>query len=129
MDIQSNRLLRSLWLVLGLLLSLIGLIGIIVPGLPTTPIMILAAACFFKSSEKLYNWVINNKYFGNHVRNYREGRGMPRSAKWMAIPMIWIFVSISVFYGMPESMFMVKGITIFCAALGTGYIISLPTIN
>ena len=128
MDIQSNRLIRSLWLVLGLLLSLIGLIGIIVPGLPTTPIMILAAACFFKSSERLYNWVINNKYFGKHVKNYREGRGMPLSAKRMAIPLIWIFVSISVFYGMPENMLMGKGITIFCAALGTGYIISLPTI-
>ena len=83
-----------MWLGLGLLLTIIGLIGIIVPGLPTTPIMILAAACFFKSSEKLYTWVIQNKYFGEHVRNFREGRCMPFRAKVTAIITMWIFVSI-----------------------------------
>jgi len=129
MDIQSNRIIRAFWLGLGLLLSLTGLIGIIVPGLPTTPIMILAAACFFRSSERLYNWVLDNKFFGKHVRNYRDGRGMPIRAKKMAIPLIWIFVSISVFYSMPVGMVIVKGTTILCAAIGTGYILSLPTIQ
>ena len=51
LNIQSNRILRGLWLGLGLLLTIIGLIGIIVPGLPTTPIMILAAACFLRAQR------------------------------------------------------------------------------
>ena len=69
MKIRTNAVIRYIWLFLGLLLTLIGFIGIIVPGLPTTPIMILAAACFFRSSEKLYNWVLSNKYYGHHIRN------------------------------------------------------------
>ena len=128
MNIQSNRILRGLWLGLGLLLTIIGLIGIIVPGLPTTPIMILAAACFFKSSEKLYTWVIQNKYFGEHVRNFREGRCMPFRAKVTAIITMWIFVLISIFVGIPESMILAKIITFLGAATGTVYVIRLRTI-
>ena len=127
MNINNNSVIRYFWLVLGTLLSTIGLIGIIVPGLPTTPIMILAAACFFRSSERLYNWVIENKYYGHHVKNFREGRGMPKKAKFMAIGTMWVFVSISVLFGIPDHMLMIKVITILGAATGTGYVISLRT--
>ena len=127
MNINNNSVIRYFWLVLGILLSTIGLIGIIVPGLPTTPIMILAAACFFRSSERLYNWVIENKYYGHHVKNFREGRGMPKKAKFMAIGTMWVFVSISVLFGIPDHMLMIKVITILGAATGTGYVIRLRT--
>ena len=127
MNINNNSIIKYFWLMLGLLLSGIGLIGIVVPGLPTTPIMILAAACFFRSSERLYNWVIENKYYGHHVKNFREGRGMPKKAKFMALVTMWVFVSISVFFGIPDHMLMIKVITILGAATGTGYVISLRT--
>ena len=127
MNINNNSVIRYFWLVIGILLSTIGLIGIIVPGLPTTPIMILSAACFFRSSEKLYNWVLNNKYYGHHVKNFREGRGMPKKAKYMAITCMWVFVSISVLFGIPDHMLMIKIITVLGAATGTGYVISLRT--
>ena len=127
MNINNNSIIKYFWLMLGLLLSGIGLIGIVVPGLPTTPIMILAAACFFRSSERLYNWVIENKYYGHHVKNFREGRGMPKKAKFMAIVTMWVFVSISVFFGIPDHMLMIKVITILGAATRTGYVISLRT--
>ena len=81
MFISNNPVVRYFWLILGILLSIIGLIGIILPGLPTTPVMILAAACFFRSSKKLYEWAINNKYFGQHVKNFRDYKGIPRKAK------------------------------------------------
>ena len=126
--IRTNAVIRYIWLFLGLLLTLIGFIGIIVPGLPTTPIMILAAACFFRSSEKLYNWVLSNKYYGHHIRNFREKRAMPLKAKWMSIICIWSFVLVSVFFGIPDNMFSIKIVTLLGAATGTGYIISLRTI-
>ncbi len=128
MNITKNSIIRFLWIATGLILSSIGLIGIVVPGLPTTPIMILAAACFFRSSEKLYNWILSNKYYGHHVKNYREGRGMPKRAKFMAIGTMWVFVSISVLFGIPDHMLMIKIFTILGAATGTGYLISLKTI-
>ena len=89
---MHNPIIRIFWLFLGLLFSIIGLIGLIVPGLPTTPLMIVAAACFFRSSKRLFNWVLNNKYFGKYVKDFRAGKGMPRKAKLTAIFFIWLFV-------------------------------------
>ena len=74
----------------------IGLIGIVVPGLPTTPLMILAAACFAKSSQKFYDWIINNRLFGKHVKNYREGKGIPKKSKPVILSTLWFFVLFAV---------------------------------
>ena len=127
LEIKSNLFFRILWLALGLLFTVIGLIGLIVPGLPTTPLMIVAAACFFRSSKRLFNWVLSNKYFGNYVKDFREGRGMPRKAKFIALGFIWLFVSISVFVGIPDHLVYLKILTLLAACTGTGVIITLPT--
>jgi len=127
LEIKSNPFVRVLWLSLGLLFTVVGLIGLIVPGLPTTPLMIVAAACFFRSSKRLFNWVLSNKYFGNYVKDFREGRGMPRKAKFTALGFIWLFVSISVFVGIPDHLVYVKILTFLAACTGTGVIITLPT--
>ena len=127
LEIKSNPFVRVLWLSLGLLFTVVGLIGLIVPGLPTTPLMIVAAACFFRSSKRLFNWVLSNKYFGNYVKDFREGRGMPRKAKFIALGFIWLFVSISVFVGIPDHLVYVKILTFLAACTGTGVIITLPT--
>ena len=127
LEIKSNPFIRILWLALGLLFTVIGLIGLIVPALPTTPLMIVAAACFFRSSKRLFNWVLSNKYFGNYVKDFREGRGMPRKAKFTSIFFIWLFVSLSVFFGIPDHLVFVKIVTLVAACAGTGMIIALPT--
>jgi len=127
LEIKSNPFIRFLWLSLGLLFTVVGLIGLIVPGLPTTLLMIIAAACFFRSSKRLFNWVLNNKYFGKYVKDFRDGRGMPRKAKFIALGFIWLFVSISVFVGIPDHLVYVKIITFLAACTGTGVIITLPT--
>ena len=77
-DLDRSRLSRTFWFICGFISMVIGLIGIPVPGLPTTPLMILAAACFAKSSQRFYDWIIQNKLFGHHVKNYREGKGIPK---------------------------------------------------
>ena len=89
-------LFRLLWIFLGSLFVGIGTLGIFVPGLPTTVFMILAAACYIRSSEKLYNWLIKNKIFGKYIKDYREGKGMPKKAKIVALSMITLFVSFAV---------------------------------
>ena len=61
------------------------------PGLPTTIFLILAAACYIRSSQNLYDWLISNKTFGPYLKDYREGKGMPRNAKILAISMIVLF--------------------------------------
>ena len=80
----------------------IGAIGAVIPGLPTTLFLILAAACYIRSSQKLYDWLITNKTFGPYLKDYREGRGMPRNAKILAVTMIIIFAGYAVIFAIDE---------------------------
>ena len=88
-------LIRVMWIFLGSLFVTLGTIGVFVPGLPTTVFLIIAAACYIRSSEKLYNWLISNKTFGPLIKDYREGKGMPKKAKVLALSMITIFAGSS----------------------------------
>ena len=128
-DLRRSGLSRFLWLILGLLFVAIGLIGVVVPGLPTTPIMNLAAACFAKSSQRFYDWVIANKMFGHHVKNYREGRGIPARSKRAIIPVLWIFVLFAVFVGIPGGLFYAKIATMILAVIGTAFILRIPNLE
>ena len=90
---------RKAFLFIGGIISLIlGTIGIVLPILPTTPFLLLAAACFALSSEKFYNWLINNRVLGSYIRNYREGKGMPLKLKIFTITLLWVTILISVFF-------------------------------
>ena len=95
---KKNKLVRFLWIALGSIFVAIGYVGIFVPGLPTTIFLILAAGCYIRSSKKLYNWLINNKLFGQYIRDYYEGKGMPLKAKISAISMIIIFCGFAVIF-------------------------------
>ena len=88
-------LIRVMGIFLGSLFVTLGTIGVFVPGLPTTVFLIIAAACYIRSSEKLYNWLISNKTFGPLIKDYREGKGMPKKAKVLALSMITIFAGSS----------------------------------
>lgn len=74
---------------LGVLATTLGLIGVVVPLLPTTPFLLLAAVCFVRSSDRMYGWLTSNHLFGNFIRNYREQRGMSARAKLMALTLLW----------------------------------------
>ena len=127
-QIKTSKTARISWLVSGCISVCIGFIGIIVPGLPTTVFMLIAAACFYRSSQRFYDWVISHKLFGHHVKNYREGKGMPKRAKVMAFLYMWGFVLFAVAFGIPDHLLWVKIITSLSAATGTGYIAALPTL-
>jgi len=125
-DVDRSPISRALWFTLGLVFMTLGLIGIPVPGLPTTPFMILAAACFARSSQRFYDWIINNNLFGHHVRNYREGNGIPESSKKVIIPTLWLFVVFAVLFGIPEHLVIAKAITLVLAIIGTAFILRIP---
>ena len=96
-DKKSKYLIiRILLIILGSIFVAIGAIGILVPGLPTTPFMILAAACYIRSSNKLYNWLIKNKLFGKHIKNIREGKGIPIRVKIFAQVMMTTFIFLAI---------------------------------
>ena len=128
-DVNRSGISRLLWLALGFLFAAIGTVGIVVPGLPTTPLMILAAACFAKSSQRFYDWVINNRMFGQHVKNYREGNGIPKKSKPMILGTMWIFITFAVLIGIPDSAPDIsRYATIFLGIIGTIFILRIPNL-
>jgi uncharacterized membrane protein YbaN (DUF454 family) len=67
--------------------------------LPTTPFLLLAAACYLRSSERFYRWLLGNRWFGTYIRDYIEGRGMPLRTKILTILLLWAAIGISVCAG------------------------------
>lgn len=63
---------KRLLFVLGFVSLILGIVGIILPLLPTTPFLLLSAYCFSRSSEKFHNYILNNKVFGQYIRDYNE---------------------------------------------------------
>lgn len=94
---MKNLIINKILIGSGTFFLIIGIIGIIIPILPTTPFLLLAAACYAKGSKKFYNWLINNKWFGEYIKNYRERRGIPLSVKIISITILWITIAFSIF--------------------------------
>ena len=93
----------------------LGIIGIFVPILPTTPFLLLAAACYMRSSERFYRWLTSNRIFGAYVSNYIEGRGMPIRIKVLTILVLWLTIGLTATFGVQN---MVIRIVLICVALG-----------
>jgi hypothetical protein len=89
---------KILLIIAGTFFTVLGVIGIVMPLLPTTPFLLLAAACYTRSSERLYRWLINNKYLGTFIRNYRSGRGISIKMKAMSIFVLWATIIYSAFW-------------------------------
>jgi len=90
-----HPLMRPLLIVAGTLSVLLAVVGMFIPILPTTPFLLLAAACYARSSDRFLNWLLNNRAFGSYIRNYREGRGMPRTTKILTLLALWITLGLS----------------------------------
>lgn len=88
---------RYFYLLSGILLVIIGTIGIFLPVLPTTIFLILASACFVKSSPKANEWLRNHKFFGQYIKNYQDKSGLTLRSKILNIIFLWVMILISVF--------------------------------
>ena len=90
-----QKIIRAFFFFAGTMSLVLGAVGIVLPVLPTTPFLLLALACYLRSSERMTHWMLNNKYFGKYIRNYRAGKGIPLKTKLIAITTLWITISIS----------------------------------
>lgn len=96
-----QKIKRWFFLILGFVFVAIGLIGVILPVLPTTPFLILATGCFARSSTKFHQWLYNHPTFGDYIQKWEEKRAIPRKAKYLA----WSMMSLScamLFYRLPQ---------------------------
>ena len=92
------KLLKAFLIVIGFISVGLGILGMFLPVLPTTPFLLLAAACFAKSSKRFYYWLLNNKWFGSYLKNYREGKGIPLKIKIMALSFLWSTILLSTIF-------------------------------
>jgi hypothetical protein len=112
---------------IGIISVGLGTAGIFLPLLPTTPFLLLAAACFIRSSDRLYEWLIQNRWFGSYLRNYREHRAIPLRAKVIALILLWATMTYSVLFLLAN-----KALQVFLLAIASGvtvYLLSLRTIG
>ncbi len=98
---MTKSLKQSIFFVLGSLFFILGLIGVLVPILPTTPFMILSAACFAESSPRFHKMLLNNRWFGDDLRRWERSKTMKRATKKRAtwIIVITFTLSISLLWG------------------------------
>ncbi|MDR2545144.1 MAG: YbaN family protein [Methanobrevibacter sp.] len=89
---------RVIYFVFGATFLSLGAIGAVLPLLPTTPFVILAALCFGKSSERAEKWILSNKYFGAYIENYRNKVGIPLKIKIRSIIFLWAALIVSMIY-------------------------------
>ncbi len=93
---HDSRVVRWLLLAAGTLCVALGVIGIFVPVLPTTPFLLLAAACYARASERFYLWLVRNRTFGPTIREWRRHRSIPYRTKVVAIALMTGTIAVSI---------------------------------
>ncbi len=122
-----NPALRWTLLISGFLATSLGVLGIFLPVLPTVPFLLLALACFARSSEQFYNWLLDHAHLGPIIRPYINGQGMTRASKVKAIALVWASISLSAFYLVETSW--VRWLLLLIACGVTLYLLRFPMIK
>ena len=125
--LNKYKPIRILWILLGSLSIGMGVIGIFVPGWPTTIFLIIASYFYIRSSRRLYNWLINNRLLGIYIKNYLSGKGMPLKAKLVSLIVMWLFGLLSILMWIPNDLFLIRSIVLLLLVIGTFFIIRVKT--
>lgn len=122
-----NQIIKVLLVILGTISLGLGILGIFLPLLPTTPFLLLTAACYVRSSTRLYDWLIANKYFGTYIENYRLGRGITLKVKIIGVGSLWLSMSYTVLFVIP--LVIVKVLLVCIGAFFTWIILKQKTLS
>jgi uncharacterized membrane protein YbaN (DUF454 family) len=117
---------RPLFFALGWLFFAVGFVGVFVPVLPTTPLMILALWCFSRSSKRFHNWLYTHRLFGPPLQQWEEHGVIPRVAKIVAV--IFMSASLVYLYGFLITPVWVKAVMTATIAFGLWFILSKPSV-
>jgi uncharacterized membrane protein YbaN (DUF454 family) len=116
---------RWFLLAAGWLSTALAILGIFLPLLPTVPLLLLAAACFARSSEPFYIWLLEHRHLGPLLQPYLKGAGIPRRAKVKAIALVWVTIPASALLLVP--LFWVRVLMFVIALAVTLYLLRLPS--
>lgn len=121
----SSWIAKLLWNVAGTFFLALGIIGIAIPLLPTTPFLLLAAACYLRGSARMHNWMMTNRYFGQYLSDYQAGRGMPLRVKVATISLLWAIIVLSAVFATSNTIIRI-GLLVVAAGV-TLHILTLKT--
>ena len=124
-ELMSSRVGRWVYMTLGVVFLAIGIAGYIVPLLPGTVFLLLATYFFFRSSERMYNWLVSNRWFGVIIRAYRAGYGIPRRIKIYAVGLVFVSIGFSMLMATDGTL--VRVILLAIAVSVSWFILSRPT--
>ena len=88
---------RLILIIVGAISLVLGVVGIFLPMLPTTPFLLLSAAAWVKASPSLYDWLLNHKVLGEYIRNFREHRAIPLRVKIISVSLVWLTIGYCIF--------------------------------
>ena len=118
---------KTFWIIAGSIALGLGTLGAFLPLLPTVPFLLLAASCYVKGSDRLYNWLLSHRYFGKIITDYRENKVIPLNTKIITLVLLWGSISISAFIFVSK---LWVQILLFCIAIGvTIHILSYKSRN
>ncbi|WP_102262963.1 YbaN family protein [Mesobacillus jeotgali] len=121
-----NIAVKALLITIGTLSISLGVIGILVPLLPTTPLILLGAACYVKASDELYQKLIRNKWLGGYIKDFREKNGITLKNKVLSLCLMWISILGTILF--LEVDFWLAAVLIIVAVTVSAYILSFDTI-
>jgi hypothetical protein len=124
-SMARGRFTRALLAAAGSISLGLGVAGVFLPLLPTTPLLLLAAACYVRSSERMSRWLLDHPHLGPYIRDYREGRGMPLRAKVTTLVVLWLTIGISVVFGV--SAFWLRLLLVAIATAVTVHLLRMKT--
>lgn len=122
---HRSRWVRGLLWLGGTVSLALGLLGVVLPGLPTTPFVLLAAACYAQASPRLHGWMLNHRWMGPMLRDWERDRRLTRRTKAIAVGSMLLMVSVSAwgFQGRPA----VQLVLLATAAVGAWVVLRIPT--
>jgi uncharacterized membrane protein YbaN (DUF454 family) len=118
---------RWLLVAAGAVCVALGVVGAFVPVLPTTPFLLLAAACWVRSSERLHLWLFSNRLFGEYLRRYRDGEGLPLCSKIATLALLWISLGASALLAVPPRLWWVRALLLLVGIGVTIHVLRLRT--
>ena len=89
---------KVLLIILGSVSLALGVVGVFLPLLPTTPFLLLAAALYFRGSPRLYEWLIAHPHLGTYIRNFRENKAIPLRVKVVSVTLVWVTLLYCAFF-------------------------------
>ncbi|ASM29841.1 Inner membrane protein ybaN [Serratia marcescens] len=117
---------RGLLIILGWLAVVLATLGVVLPLLPTTPFLLLAAWCFARSSPRFHHWLLYRSWFGSYLRHWQQHRALPPGAKWKAVLVIVLTFACSLWL---VKIWWVRGLLLLMLAILLTFMLRLPVID